>query len=96
VDHGLLLVLHALRLAGLALYLAFASGVGVKICTCKGRYLKKIYRIMLTNKKQGTWIKGTVKLKKRGGCKWYQSIGLYFLYISANFVLFFKGPRPFK
>jgi hypothetical protein len=33
---------------------------------------------------------------QRGGFEWYQSIGLIFLYISANFLLFFKGPRPFK
>jgi hypothetical protein len=35
-------------------------------------------------------------MKKEGGCEWYQSMGLLFLYISANFLLFFKGPRPFK
>ena len=35
-------------------------------------------------------------MKKEGGCEWYQSMGLIFLYISANFLLFFKGPRPFK
>ncbi len=33
-------------------------------------------------------------MKKEGGCEWYQSMGLIFLYISANFLLFFKGPRP--
>ncbi len=31
-----------------------------------------------------------------GGCEWYQSIGLIFLNISASFLNFFKGPRPFK
>ena len=31
-----------------------------------------------------------------GGCEWYQSIGLIFLNISASFLTFFKGPRPFK
>ncbi len=35
-------------------------------------------------------------MKKEGGCEWYQSTGLIFLYISANFLLFFQGPRPFK
>ncbi len=35
-------------------------------------------------------------MKKEGGCEWYQSKGHIFLYISANFLLFFKGPRPFK
>jgi hypothetical protein len=35
-------------------------------------------------------------MKKEGWCEWYQSIGLVFHYISANFLLFFKGPRPFK
>jgi hypothetical protein len=35
-------------------------------------------------------------MKKEGGCEWYQSTGLTFLYISAKFLLFFKGPRPFK
>ena len=35
-------------------------------------------------------------MKKEGGCEWYQSMGLIILYISANFLLFFKGPRPFK
>jgi hypothetical protein len=34
--------------------------------------------------------------KEGGGCEWYQSMGLIFLYISANFLLFFKGPRFFK
>jgi hypothetical protein len=32
--------------------------------------------------------------KEGGGCEWYQSIGLYFLYISANFLLFLKDPGP--
>jgi hypothetical protein len=31
-------------------------------------------------------------MKKEGGCEWYQSMGHIFLYISANFLLFFKGP----
>jgi hypothetical protein len=35
-------------------------------------------------------------MKKEGGCEWYQSMGHIFLYISANFLLFFKGPWPFK
>jgi hypothetical protein len=35
-------------------------------------------------------------MKKEGGCEWYQSIGLYFVNISADFKIFFKGPRPFK
>ena len=35
-------------------------------------------------------------MKKEGGCEWYQSMGHIFLYISANFLPFFKGPRPFK
>jgi hypothetical protein len=35
-------------------------------------------------------------MKKEGWCEWYQSIGLIFHYISANFLRFFKGPRPFK
>ena len=35
-------------------------------------------------------------MKKEVGCEWYQSVGLIFLYISANFLLFFKGPWPFK
>ena len=35
-------------------------------------------------------------MKKEGGCEWYQSMGHIFLYISAIFLLFFKGPRPFK
>ncbi len=35
-------------------------------------------------------------MKKEGGCEWYQLMVLIFLYISANFLLFFKGPRPFK
>ena len=30
------------------------------------------------------------------GCEWYQSIGLIFLYIFADFKKNFKGPRPFK
>ncbi len=35
-------------------------------------------------------------MAREGGCEWYQSIGLIFLNISANFLNFFKGPRPFK
>jgi hypothetical protein len=35
-------------------------------------------------------------MKKEGECEWYQSMGHIFLYISAIFLLFFKGPRPFK
>jgi len=35
-------------------------------------------------------------MKKEGECEWYQSMGHIFLYISANFLLSFKGPRPFK
>jgi hypothetical protein len=30
------------------------------------------------------------------GYEWYQSIGLIFLFISADLKIFFKGPRPFK
>ena len=35
-------------------------------------------------------------MAREGGCEWYQSIGLIFLYISADFKKNFKGPRPFK
>jgi hypothetical protein len=35
-------------------------------------------------------------MAREGGCEWYQSIGLKFLYISADSKKFFKGPRPFK
>jgi hypothetical protein len=35
-------------------------------------------------------------MKKEGGCEWYHSMGYIFLYITANFLFFFKGPRPFK
>ncbi len=35
-------------------------------------------------------------MKKEGGCECYQSMGHIFLYISANFLLSFKGPWPFK
>jgi hypothetical protein len=35
-------------------------------------------------------------MKKEGGCEWYQSIGLIFLNISANFFLLFKGHLSFK
>ncbi len=35
-------------------------------------------------------------MKKEGGCEWYQSMGHIFHYISAIFLLFFKGPRLFK
>jgi hypothetical protein len=35
-------------------------------------------------------------MKKEGGCEWYQSMGHIFLYISANLLLFLKGPWPFK
>jgi hypothetical protein len=30
------------------------------------------------------------------GCDWYQSIGLIFLYIFADFKFFFKDPGPLK
>jgi hypothetical protein len=33
-------------------------------------------------------------MKKEGVCEWYQSIGLIFLDISANLLLFFKDPGP--
>jgi hypothetical protein len=33
-------------------------------------------------------------MAREGGCEWYQSIGLNFLYISANSKKNFKGPRP--
>jgi hypothetical protein len=35
-------------------------------------------------------------MAREGGCGWYQWIGLIFLYISADFKIFLKGPRPFK
>ncbi len=35
-------------------------------------------------------------MAREGGREWYQSIGLIFLNISANFLNLFKGPRPFK
>jgi hypothetical protein len=35
-------------------------------------------------------------MAREGGCEWYQSIGLKFLYISADSKKIFKGPRPFK
>jgi hypothetical protein len=35
-------------------------------------------------------------MAREGGGEWYQSIGLNFLYISANSKKLFKGPRPFK
>jgi hypothetical protein len=35
-------------------------------------------------------------MAREGGYEWYQSIGIIFLYISADFKNFFKGPRPFK
>ncbi len=35
-------------------------------------------------------------MAQEGGCEWYQSIGLIFLNISANFLNFFKGPQHFK
>jgi hypothetical protein len=35
-------------------------------------------------------------MAREGGCEWYQSIGLIFLNISANFLNLLKGPRPFK
>jgi hypothetical protein len=35
-------------------------------------------------------------MAREGGCEWYQSIDLIFLYIFAEFKNFFKGPRPFK
>ncbi len=35
-------------------------------------------------------------MAREGGCEWYQSIGLFFLNISADFKKLFKGPRPFK
>jgi hypothetical protein len=35
-------------------------------------------------------------MAREGGCQCYQSIGLIFLSISANFFNFFKGPRPFN
>jgi hypothetical protein len=34
------------------------------------------------------------KTTREGGREWYQSIGLIFVYISANFLLFFKEPDP--
>jgi hypothetical protein len=35
-------------------------------------------------------------MAREEGCEWYQSIGLIFLYISADFKKKFKGRRPFK
>jgi hypothetical protein len=35
-------------------------------------------------------------MAREGGCVWYQSIGLKFVNISADFKKFFKEPRPFK
>jgi hypothetical protein len=35
-------------------------------------------------------------MAREGGCEWYQSMGLKFLYISADSKNFFKGPGPFK
>jgi hypothetical protein len=35
-------------------------------------------------------------MKKEGGCEWYQSMRLEPVNIPANFLLLFKGPRPFK
>ncbi len=35
-------------------------------------------------------------MKKEGGFEWYQSMVLYFVNNLANFLPFFKGPRPFK
>jgi hypothetical protein len=33
-------------------------------------------------------------MAREGGCEWYQSIGLNFLYISADSKKIFKGPGP--
>jgi hypothetical protein len=35
-------------------------------------------------------------MAREGGCEWYQSIGLFFRNLSADFKKLFKGPRPFK
>ena len=35
-------------------------------------------------------------MTREGGCKWYQSIGLFFRNISADFKKLFKEPWPFK
>ncbi len=35
-------------------------------------------------------------MAREGGCEWYQSIGLIFLNISANFLIFLKDPGPLK
>ncbi len=35
-------------------------------------------------------------MAREGGCEWYQSSGLKFLYISADSKKIFKGPLPFK
>jgi hypothetical protein len=32
--------------------------------------------------------------KEGGGVEWYQAMGLIFLYIAANFLLFLKNPGP--
>jgi hypothetical protein len=35
-------------------------------------------------------------MAREGGCEWYQSIGLFFRNISADFKKLFKGPSPLK
>ena len=35
-------------------------------------------------------------MAREGGHEWYQSIGLYLLNTSAEFLIVFKGPWPFK
>jgi hypothetical protein len=41
-------------------------------------------------------LKALYMTREMGWCEWYQSIDVYFLYSSANFLKDFKGPRPFK
>jgi hypothetical protein len=35
-------------------------------------------------------------MAREEGYEWYLSIGIIFLYISADLKKIFKGPRPFK
>jgi hypothetical protein len=35
-------------------------------------------------------------MARKGGCEWYQSVGLKIVDISAAWKKFFKGPWPFK
>ncbi len=35
-------------------------------------------------------------MARKGGCKWYQSVGIKIVDISADWKKIFKGPWPFK